>query len=104
MSSEGICTDHSSALKLSCALVGLVMGAGQSSSRYASLRDVEAATERFAGSKDIRAHQRLWGPVPDDVALARGALAPASSVLIRPVGDLQLETAAARAMARGKTF
>ena len=75
------------------------MAASQSASRYASLRDVEAATERFAGSEDIQPHQRLWGPVPQDVALATGALAPASSVLIRPVGASRLETAVARAMA-----
>ena len=68
-------------------------------SRYASLRDVEAATERFAGSEDIQPHHRLWGPVLPDVAFATGALAPASSVLIRPADASQLETAAARAMA-----
>ena len=76
-----------------------VMAASQSASQYASLRDVEAATERFAGSQDVQPHERLWGPVMEDVASARGALAPASSVLIRPVGDSQLESAAARAMA-----
>ena len=71
----------------------------QSASRYASVRDVEAATERFAGSEVIEAHRRLWGPVLDDVAFATGALAPASSVLIRPAGASQLESAAVRAMA-----
>ena len=75
------------------------MGAPQSASWYASVRDVEAATERFAGSEVIEAHRRLWGPVLDDVAFATGALAPASSVLIRPAGASQLESAAVRAMA-----
>ena len=87
------------ALPSSWTRAGLVMAASQSASRYASLRDVEAATERFAGSQDVQPHERLWGPVMEDVASARGALAPASSVLIRPVGDSQLESAAARAMA-----
>ena len=81
------------------ALASSLMAASQSASRYASLRDVEAATERFAGSEDIQPHHRLWGPVLADVALATGALAPASSVLIRPADASQLETAAARAMA-----
>ena len=75
------------------------MGAPQSASWYASVRDVEAATDRFAGSEVIEAHRRLWGPVLDDVAFATGALAPASSVLIRPAGASQLESAAVRAMA-----
>ena len=58
------------------------MGASQSASRYACLRDVEAATERFAGSEVIEAHRRLWGPVQEDVAFATGALAPAT--VLRP--------------------
>ena len=81
------------------ALVSSLMAASQSASRYASLRDVEAATERFTGSEDIQPHHRLWGPVLSNVAFATGALAPASSVLIRPADASQLEAAAARAMA-----
>ena len=96
-------------MRISCGPHCTLQSRGRRGDRCnASLRGVEAATERFARFKHIEAHQRLWGPVQEDVAFAIDALAPASSVLIRPAGALQLlirpagalqlETAAARGM------